>query len=359
MKIAILVKKLTDGGAERVASLWARGFYEQGNEVTILIKEPDKPITYKVPAGIIIKSVKPLQSGLFMSLRYDIKLRKIIRVIRPDYLICLLDGEGIHAKIATIGLGVKVIQTEHNSFERPDNMDFNLKQRFFKFFCNKYMSIVTVLTRADKDYIGSRLKNVQVLPNPLAYEPTNEMPTKEKIILAAGRLDAGYTKGFDLLLEAFGKISRHYPEWELHIAGGGTSKCMNKYKSMAKENGIEDKVHFLGYVDNMLPLYKKASIFVLSSRYEGFGMVLIEAMSQGCACIACDYKGRQKEIITNNEDGIIVDCDDAQGIASQLDNLLSHQSERERLQIKAIEKSRAFALNNIMAKWNFILNSIK
>ena len=359
MKIAILVNTLTNGGAERVASLWAKGFYEQGNEVTVLIKNPEKPITYKVPAGVNIKSTRPLHGGYFMSFRYDIRLRKIIRDIRPDYLICLLDGEGIHAKLATIGLGVKVIQTEHNSFERPENIALSFKQKFFKFFCNKFMPVVTVLTQADKNFIGNRLKNVQVLPNPLAYEPAKVMPVKEKVILAAGRLDAGYTKGFDLLIVAFGKIAMHYPNWELHIAGGGLPSSLKKYQSMAKECGIEDKVHFLGYVDNMLPLYQKSSIFVLSSRYEGFGMVLIEAMSQGCACIACDYKGRQKEIITNKVDGIIAETDDVQSIAYHLEYLLSHHSEREKLQIKAVERSQDFALCNIMNKWTYILSSIK
>ena len=355
MKIAILVKCLTNGGAERVASLWARGFYEQGHEVCLLLKDPSLPITYVVPNEVDIVPMGDNNGKMLTGINADIRLRQVVKSIKPDYLICVLDGEGIHARLATLGLGVKVIQTEHNSFERPENVAFTFKQKFFKFFCNRFMPAVTVLTQADKDFIGKRLKNVHVLPNPLAFEPAKSVPPKSNIIFAAGRLDAGYTKGFDILLKAFAKVVPEHSDWQLQIAGGGSIKNTEKYTKMAQELGISSNVRFLGYIMDVVELYKQSSIFVLSSRYEGFGMVLIEAMSQGCACIACDYKGRQKEIINSEEYGIICQPDDIDDLAKAMRKLIESQDEREMIQKHSIERSRCYDISIIMNTWSNIL----
>ena len=112
-------------------------------------------------------------------------------------------------------------------------------------------------------------------------------------------------------------------------------------------------LHFLGFVD-IKKEYEKAEIFVLSSRYEGFGMVLTEAMSQGCACIACDYKGRQREIIENDNQGVICPTDNEEEIAKAISNIISNRQYRQKLQENAILRSKYYELPNIMARWNDI-----
>ena len=96
----------------------------------------------------------------------------------------------------------------------------------------------------------------------------------------------------------------------------------------------------------------------MSSRYEGFGMVLIEAMSQGCACIACDYKGRQSEIIQNDSQGIICPVEDVDSLASAIERMILDKSYREKCQYNAIERSKFYSLDNTMDRWETIINNI-
>ena len=215
------------------------------------------------------------------------------------------------------------------------------------------------MTEADRRVLAEKMdasfmKKVYVLPNPLTFEPQKSVPAKEKFILAAGRLEIWHCKGFDLLLKAWAKICDSYPLWTLKIAGGGDKSILLK---MCDELGIIKRVEFLGFVD-LKKQYEKAEIFVLSSRYEGFGMVLTEAMSQGCACIACDYKGRQREIITDDSQGVICPIDDENAIAEALGKVISDDGYRHALQKNAIERSKYYELPNIMQHWNEIFENM-
>ena len=108
--------------------------------------------------------------------------------------------------------------------------------------------------------------------------------------LAVGRLNDWHYKGFDLLLKAWHCIGKEHPDWYLRIVGHGDEEAVSYLKSLA---ACIPNIEFKSHTPNIREEYQKASVFVLSSRYEGFGLVLTEAMSQGCDCIACDYKGRQ------------------------------------------------------------------
>lgn len=151
--------------------------------------------------------------------------------------------------------------------------------------------------------------------------------------MAVGRLNSWHVKGFDLLINAWLKIAPKYPDWKLKIIGYGSDVNRNYIKSLAK-NINSNQFEILDFDKNIVEHYRKAAIFVLSSRYEGFGMALVEAMSQGCACIACDYKGRQQEIITNMENGLIAEANDSNSICHILDNLLSDATLQHQLQME-------------------------
>ena len=145
-------------------------------------------------------------------------------------------------------------------------------------------------------------------------------------------------------------------------------------KELAKECGVEDLVRFLGFCNDVVPLYRRSKIFVLSSRYEGFGLVLIEAMSQGCACVACDYKGRQREIFEELKDGrieelksgsyevckngILCPPDDVEALTNSLMKMISDANYRHVVQMNVIERSKYYSLENTMGRWENYLNSI-
>ncbi len=370
MKIAILVYRLTGGGAERVASLWATGFAGRGYDVSVIVgSDTKKDITYNIPDNVQLYSVGSDIRPLF--LRNAIgklgwlhaskmhKLKRILHEINPDVIIGVLHPWAWEAYHVTKGMNIPIINTEHNSFERPASAPLSKQQIIEKFEWNKYFDHVTVLTEADKMVIGNQLNNVSVLPNPLTFEPLSFVPNKDKIILASGRLDAWYCKGFDILIKAWGKIANKYPEWKLAIVGTGKKTSLSYLKSLSiQENISSSQIDFLGFTNDIKSLYERSSIFVLSSRYEGFGMVLTEAMSQGCACIACDYKGRQREIIVNDSQGLICPVEDVDALAVAVERMITDKKYREECQSNAIERSKFYIIEKTMNRWEEMLKTI-
>ena len=122
---------------------------------------------------------------------------------------------------------------------------------------------------------------------------------------------------------------------------------------------MADSVDFPDYQSDIQPYYQRAAIFVLSSRYEGFGLVLIEAMSQGCACVACDYKGRQSEIVTNGVDGMTCEPDHVEALAQAIKKLIADDELRAQLQVNAIRRAEDFSIGHIMDRWEGLLTKTK
>ena len=369
MKILIVCTRLSFGGAERVAVMWANGFVEKEHEVMIVSNLFD-PITYEIDQRVLVRNLVSDNQRKWKKWGSAIgNVRKAVKEFQPDVVIGVMSTCSIIARMATIGKGIPVIATEHNSFDRPSSAPLSKWEKITKFFLNRAYSHVTVLTEADRQYIDTRLNNVEVMPNPLALQPVEMIPEKKKVLLAAGRLDVWYTKGFDLLIRAWGKVNRQltidneqwaisYNNWRLQIAGTGSEESLQYLKQLCKESGVENSVDFLGFRTDIEELYKQSEIFVLSSRYEGFGLVLIEAMSQGCACVACDYNGRQREIITDDSMGLCCEPENVEALTSNIKKIIEDEEYRKSVQLKAIERSKYYSIDNIMDRWETLLAQI-
>jgi glycosyltransferase involved in cell wall biosynthesis len=201
------------------------------------------------------------------------------------------------------------------------------------------------------------------MPNPLTFSPSFHPEEKQTYILAAGRLDSWYVKGFDLLIEAWGKAIKCLDEekrnkWYLYIAGQGSNSTIEFLKKRCQYSSVSDSIVFGGYQSDMKQLYNRASIYVLSSRSEGFPMVLIEAMSQGCACVATDFKGRTREILRDDNDGIICLPDDVDGLCKGLISLIQHEDLRKNLQNNAYIRSFDFSSDKIVCRWESMISDI-
>lgn len=354
MRIAILVYSLTGGGAERVAALWAKGFAERGHQVMVVVYNDLLPVSYALPRDVQLRRVVSHKSnGILRVLDRMWKLRRLLRQEKSELVIDVIPS--LERILSRVGLGCYNISTEHDSFERPDNAEEKLEW-FTKFYVNRLYDQVTVLTQADKDVIGRRLRHVTVMPNPLALELAPSVPPKEKIVLAVGRKDSWHYKGFDILIKAWSQISADAAGWRLQIVGGSDGSGQAILEGLCQECGVGDTVDFPEFQNDILPYYQRAGIFVLSSRYEGFGLVLIEAMSQGCACIACDYKGRQSEIISNGVDGVTCEPDNVDALAKALRLLINDEDKRRLLQENAIHRAADYKLDRIMERWERVIN---
>ena len=378
MKIQIVCPRLCHGGAERVAVTLANGFVEKGHQVSFITDFYEEQ-TYTLNDSIkVYNLVSATKSKVLKWLSAVWNVRKSIKRERPDAIIGIMETCSLVSRIASINTGIPVIATEHNSFEWPDSDPMPSIRKFYKHYVCKVYRVVTVLTDADKKAIGSRLKNAVVMPNPLAISPIEKVPSKTHIVLAAGRVDNWCTKGFDVLIKAWGVImnneefKKEYSGWRLQIAGAWRGDNTLTYlNDLAKECGVEDQIDYLGFISDIQSLYQKASIFVLSSRYEGFGLVLIEAMSQGCACIACDYKGRQREIMSPTpafpcregeievcENGILCEPDDVEALAEGIKRMMEDEEYRKRVQRNSIERSKAYSVDQTIQRWEQLLNQL-
>ena len=373
-----MVHNLTGGGAERVAALWATGFINKGHQVGVVLncKEGTR-ITYSIPKEVKMYNVYSVSYNytlnwiinlIFKKLHIDFfylrQMSKVLYDFRPDMVVGVIQPWAEWARKTRKGLDFSIINTEHNSFEKPANaiyLPMTRKLYKQKYIINSRYDHVTVLTDADKKCINGKLTNVTVLPNPLAFTPANNdvILKKQKTILAAGRLNVWHYKGFDLLINAWGKIAYLFPDWKLQIAGYDRNHAQQFLQDLADKVNLGTQIEFIGFQEDMKTIYQNASIFVLSSRYEGFGMVLIEAMSQGCASIACDYRGRAKEIITSEKEGIICPVEDIDALAVAIKKMIEDDAYRLMTQKNAIERSKFYSLNNIMDKWCEIIKKIE
>ena len=277
MKIFIVCSRLSYGGAERVGVMLANGL-SVSHSVYLVSNTLEEP-TYEVESSVqLLPFFSSISSKIEKWASTLPNIRKYAKTYQPDVIIGVMETCSLVSKLATIGLGIPIIMTEHYAFDRPNDAELNRIERFSKFRLNKLYDCVTILTKADKQVIGNRLTNVVVMPNLLFLEPVNDVPIKEKTILAAGRLEAWFVKGFDILLKAWGTIAKQYPDWTLEIAGEGEKEDLELLQDIVRKSNVENQVKFLGYQKNIVDRYKQSAIFVLSSRYEGFGLVLIDVL---------------------------------------------------------------------------------
>lgn len=371
MKIFIVCNSLGAGGAERVGVNLANGFTKHSHQAYIITDIYQKA-SYPVDDAVKVLPLCPKDKGKIRRwTEAIIHLRRYIKQERPDAIIGIMHLCSIVARIATIGTKTPVIMTIHHALE-SDTYKFSKFEQSLDRYTPCLYDATTVLTQPDKDCLGHR-KNLFVMPNPLTFKAVEELPEKEKIVLAAGRLNDWKYKGWDILIKAWQRLQKisdndNLKDWWLIIAGACNTDSIIFLKSLLTdadwiqtEGGWKSEkyhIEFLGYRTDMEQLFRQASIFALSSRSEGLPMVLIEAMSQGCAPIATDFKGRTKEIITSDKEGLTCDPEDIDALAAGIQKLMNDDNLRKTIQQNAIKRSRFYALDNIIGMWEDLFKTI-
>ena len=210
---------------------------------------------------------------------------------------------------------------------------------------------IVFVTEKDRIQFKHQRKSICIY-NPAMLESFADYNNREKTIVTIAPDSRWYIKGLDLLICAWAKIMSQNPEWNLEIYGriyGAT--IPDTLKST-------NRVTWKGWSDDIAEILCTKSIFVLASRFEGCPNSLIEAMSQGCACLGTDCDGGIKEIITDGIDGIIAKNEDIDDIAEKLQMLIDDENLRRRLSAGAIEKVKQFDKNAFFAKWDNLIEEV-
>ena len=214
------------------------------------------------------------------------------------------------------------------------------------FTLKKYHHIV-VLTHEDNDMNWKGWKNVSVIPNPILNVTYLLSDLTEKKVISVGRLSQ--QKNFSSLINAWVSVYSAYPDWHLEIWGDGHLK--QELNCLIGKLRLTESVHLNGYTDDVMTNYAKASLFVCSSNFEGFGMVILEAMSCGLPVVSYDCPCGPRDIITEGKDGYLVPMGDEQALAERICYLIEHEDERLIMGKAALEKSKQYALDIIIDKW--------
>lgn len=243
-------------------------------------------------------------------------------------------------------------------FNKGDYRNFN--KRFLPGFINrtiskkwmgqligelKKLSRFVVLSYEDKES-WTEIENVQVIYNPLSFLPQKVSDLSEKKVIAVGRYT--WQKGFDRLIDAWSIVSRKHPDWKLHIYGGGDKA---PYQELAKQKGVDNTLVCESAVKNIVDKYLESTLFVLSSRYEGFGMVITEAMACGLPVVSFDCPCGPKDIIQTGVNGLLAPNGNIEMLADKICYLIEHEKERKEMGEKARENVARFDINNIMKQW--------
>jgi len=357
------------GGVERVLTLKANYFAEHfGYDITIFLTEgKDKPLFYPLSDKIKVINLDinfeelwtcSFVKKAFVYLKkqriFKKKLTNELMRIRPDITISLLRREinfinEIKDSSKKIG-ELHVNRANYRNFEAGDSNA--IKNMFAKYWMRNLVSHLkrldrfVVLTEEDKAS-WTELDNVEVIPDPLAFEIDKVSPLTNKRVIAVGRYV--YQKGFDLLLQAWAKLEKLHTDWELAIYGMGDR---TPYECLVEELHIDrNRCHLNGPTDDIKQEYLNSSLFVFSSRFEGFGMVLIEAMACGLPVISFDCPCGPKDIVRHQEDGLLVPSGDVAELSDAIHQLLSDDALRHVMAKKAIVNVRRFELSEIAERW--------
>lgn len=364
------------GGVERVLTLKANYMADVlGYDITIILTEgKEKPLFYPLSDKIKVINldvdfealwncsfVKKIFVYLQKQRIFKQRLTAELMRLKPDITVSLLRREinfisDIQDGSRKIG-ELHVNRANYRNFEAGDT---NLIKRLFaKYWMHNLVSHLkrldrfVVLTEEDKAS-WTELSNVVVIPDPLAFDIDQVSPLTNKRVIAVGRYV--YQKGFDLLLQAWKKIEQQHPDWELAIYGMGER---TPYEQLIDKLQIDrNRCHLNGSTPDIKAEYLNSSLFVFSSRFEGFGMVLIEAMACGLPVVSFDCSCGPKDIVRNNEDGLLVPSGCVDSLAEAMHQMMSDESLRQKMAKVATKNVQRYKLNKVCQHWQKIFEHI-
>lgn len=226
------------------------------------------------------------------------------------------------------------------------NLKMKIQTYLFQKTLNKYDKII-VLTEQDQEEWEKFFTNVTNIPNPITITPIKADMNIEKV-LAVGRFT--YQKGFDYLIDAWAIVNKDYPNWQLDIYGSG--ELEEELKLQVKELNLENSVNIYPPRKDINQVFSQHSIFALSSRFEGFGLVLLEALSSGLASVAFECKNGPKQMMGDSQlNDFLVTPFDVDNFAERLKTLISNKELRLQMSEEAIKVSKKYELENIMSIW--------
>ena len=364
------------GGIQRVTVVKANALAEiEDNEVYIIvtdnkngvITEPLSPKVHLIDLDINYyeddyKSRWNVLKGIFIKRReHKKRLASVLNEIQPDIVISV--GQSEKNMIPSIKGKWKTIREFH--FVK----DYRLRQAKsffdkmlawggnwydFHFKIKGYDQIVT-LTYEDKETNWKGWKNVSVIPNPSTFHTDQISSLSEKKVISVGRLTP--QKNYASLIRAFKNVTEKHSDWILEIYGDGPQEV--ELKSLITQLNLEKHVFLKGFSPNVKEVIINASIFALSSVFEGFGLVIVEAMACGLPIVSYACPCGPKDIISEGKDGFLVNINDEIALANKINLLIENEKLRKQMSNAVIIKSEQYSIENITSMWMHLFTNLQ
>lgn len=342
------------GGTGRAVSILANELCKHYDISIVSYYQDESQTNYILNDSICMSSIfnKPTRMvfGIFKQILY---LYLYIKKNKIDALLVCgaihMPGGIIAAKLA----GVKIICCEHSNYTCVYDAKFERESRNF---AARHSDYLVTLTEKDIDnyrnntIVKARIKSIPNIIDSKLFNCNSDYHGNNKRIISVGRLT--YAKNYELLIRVAKEILANNPEWEWDIFGDGELRL--ELQSLINELGV-DNLHLKGNVSDIYDRYKEYDFFVMTSKYEGFPMVLLEAMANKLPCVAFDCQTGPSDIIINNVNGIVVEPENEKMMIETVQRVICDESLRKSFSSKTIESLNKFKTEDIVEKWKELI----
>ena len=367
-------------GIERILTCKMNYIARQtSHNVYLMTYEQDKQILpFPIDKNIIHKSIDVmmprrdemtfyqwLKSYYVSRHRFLHQFNSLIKEIRPDIVVSTVYSYQVLDIIINLchKKGIKTVMESHTQGETVTlSHKFKYNQHLFKFFSLldrhimrslKRCNCVVTLTKQDIPFWDKYAKRIEVIPNMLTIVPKKVTNYNVKRVISAGRYMS--EKGFDMLIEAWSMLPKELNDWHLYIFGNGERST---YQGIADRNHMQNTIHLMPATNDIAEEFSKSSIYVMSSRYEGFGLVLAEAMSCGLPCVSFDCPYGPREIIKDGKDGLLAKNKDVEDLAHKLTQLMTNKDVRQSMGEQAQKNIARYEPQAIMSQWIILFETL-
>ena len=297
---------------------------------------------------------------------YKQRLQTIVDAEKPDFIVITTYGIPTCGLVTQLKTNATLIAEAHTIREKTIEGNIHSKNKIRilldkahnEYQCRKIkkIDILVLLTQSSIPDWKKNAKKCVVIPNPVTFFPES-IPTNRtynKRIIAVGHLDP--IKGFDRLISAFALIAKSCIEWQIHIFGNGDDQ--QYLNDLIKEHGLLNSIFIHPATSNIYEEYFKSSFLVMSSRFEGFGLVLTEAMSCGLPCVSFRCKYGPEDIIEDGKTGLLVKDGDIYELADKILWMCQNEDKRKKMGSYARQSAEKYRIERIMPLWIDLFNNI-
>lgn len=322
MKIVFITNSIGFGGAEKMIAFVANGMSSRGHKVCLVnynsIGSYINDNQQFISEDIELHNFKTTRKGRISRLQKIRFTTSIVRDFNADVIVCFTAFPSYVGKIVSLITGVPSIMAERGNPYITINKK-NLASLFELFFINQSAGGVFQISGAAKFFSKRLQEKGTIIPNPIFIKDEVEQiafQNREKCIVSVGRLD-NEQKRYDIMIKAFAIFSKRYPEWTLKLYGHGSD--VDLIKKWCKDEGVDEKVLFMGLSKHPMIDTNNAGMFLITSDYEGISNALLEAMAIGLPCVSTDSTpGGARMLINNMENGLLAPVGDPQKIADAM-----------------------------------------